>query len=100
MDSASLYILLQFTGMNRHHDLRIEVAAVDGIMSVIFVKLAVPIPIFHVLRNAGFGRVFENVHVLILEIDHIDRHIELVLQQLVTGHLPLLATFLTALGGG
>ncbi|PON38974.1 hypothetical protein PanWU01x14_308390, partial [Parasponia andersonii] len=100
LDSASLYVLLQFAGMNRHHDLYVEVATVDGVMSVIFMKLAVPTPIFHMLRNARFGQVFENAPVLVLEVDHIDRRVKLVLRQWVTGHLPPLAAFLTALGGG
>ncbi|PON52385.1 hypothetical protein PanWU01x14_209790 [Parasponia andersonii] len=86
--------------MNRHHDLHIEVAVVHGVMSVIFVKLAVPIPVFHVLRNAGFRQVFENAPVLVLDVDHVDRRIELILWQWVTGNLSPLTAFLTALGGG
>ncbi|PON71476.1 hypothetical protein PanWU01x14_072730 [Parasponia andersonii] len=64
--------------MDRHHNLRIKVMAVDGVMPVIPMKLAVPIPVFHVLRNAGLGRVFKNAPVPVLEVDHVDRRVELV----------------------
>ncbi|PON56269.1 hypothetical protein PanWU01x14_182810 [Parasponia andersonii] len=69
-------------------------------MPVIFVKLTVPVPIFHVLRNTGLGRVFKNAYVPILEVDHIDRHVELVFRQWVPRRLPPLAAFLIALGWG
>ncbi|PON45481.1 hypothetical protein PanWU01x14_258440 [Parasponia andersonii] len=53
-----------------------------------------------VFTNAGFRWVFENISVLVLEVDHIDRRVKLVLRQWVMGHRPPLAAFLISLGGG
>ncbi|PON43315.1 hypothetical protein PanWU01x14_275130 [Parasponia andersonii] len=86
--------------MDRHHDLSVKVAAVDGVVSEVFVELAIPVPVLHMLRDARFGWVFENAPVLILEVDHVDRRIELILRQRVTGRIPPLATFLTVSDGG
>ncbi|PON31596.1 hypothetical protein PanWU01x14_368680 [Parasponia andersonii] len=86
--------------MDRHHDLCVKVAVVGGFVPVVFVKLAVHAPVLHVLRDTRFGRVFENTPVPILEVDHIDWHVELILRQRVAGRLPLLASFLTVSDGG
>ncbi|PON50190.1 hypothetical protein PanWU01x14_225030 [Parasponia andersonii] len=46
-------------------------------------ELLVPVPIFHVLRNARLGRVFEDASVAVLEVDHVDQHVELIFWQRV-----------------
>ncbi|PON76998.1 hypothetical protein PanWU01x14_030070 [Parasponia andersonii] len=99
LSSAGFHILFQPVGIDRHHDLCVKVAAVDSVVPVVFVKLAVPIPVLHVLRDARFGRVFEDAPVPVLEVDHVDLRVELILRQRVAGRLSPLAIFLTASNG-
>ncbi|PON36935.1 hypothetical protein PanWU01x14_324300 [Parasponia andersonii] len=81
------------------HDLSIKVAVVDGVVPEVCVELAVPVPILHMLRDARFGWVLENAPVSVLEIDHVDRRVELVLGQRITGRLPPLASLQTVSDG-
>ncbi|PON31861.1 hypothetical protein PanWU01x14_366260 [Parasponia andersonii] len=69
-------------------------------MPVIFVKSVILAPVLHVLRNTELGRIFENTLVSVLEVDHVNQRIELVLRQRIFKLLPPLAAFLTALGWG
>ncbi|PON59293.1 hypothetical protein PanWU01x14_160420, partial [Parasponia andersonii] len=90
-----IHVLLQPANVDCHHDLSVKVAAVDDVVPEVFVELAIPVPVLHMLRDARFGWVFENAHVLVLEVDHVDRRVKLILRQRVTGRLPPLATLLT-----
>ncbi|PON59274.1 hypothetical protein PanWU01x14_160230, partial [Parasponia andersonii] len=63
----------------------------------VLVELAIPIPILHMLRDAGLGRVLENAPVPVLEIYHVNGGVKFVSGQRVTGRLPSLAPLQTTL---
>ncbi|PON51245.1 hypothetical protein PanWU01x14_218060, partial [Parasponia andersonii] len=96
---VDFHVLLQPANVDRQHDLSIKVAAVDSVVLEVFMELAVPVPVLHIFRDARFRWVFENAPVPVLEVDHVDQHVELVLGQRITGRLPPLASFQTVLDG-
>ncbi|PON69223.1 hypothetical protein PanWU01x14_089460 [Parasponia andersonii] len=83
--------------MDCQHDLGIEIAAVNGVVPKVPVELAIPIPILHMLRDAGLGRVLENAPVPVLEVYHVNGGVKFVFGQRVAGRLPPLAPLQTAL---
>ncbi|PON44890.1 hypothetical protein PanWU01x14_263720, partial [Parasponia andersonii] len=62
-----LHVLPEPACVDCQHDLGIEIAAVNGVVPEVSVELAVPIPILHMFRDAGLGRVLENAPVPVLE---------------------------------
>ncbi|PON55838.1 hypothetical protein PanWU01x14_185160, partial [Parasponia andersonii] len=95
LGSAGFHVLFLPASVDRHHDLCVKAIVADGVVAEVCVKLAIPAPILHMLRDARFGRVFENVPILVLEVDHVDQRVELIPQQGVARRLPPLAIFLT-----